>query len=339
MLVEKNEGKACDAVVRRIEVCSGATRSNPWLPEVEQEGPPVDLRVTVGEQEYAIEHTLLQPYPDRISDNATFNAIHQFIRERVPNPLPGPVHYQLRIPIQVNLPKGRKHREQALHNLLEWITDTAKKLHERRSEVLPSGIGVNNYIRGKPKGFGLNFELFRWPEGLRTPYTPGVLSMAFSAPEHIEKLLGTSMCKAFASKFPKLNDCKKLGLRTVLILEGIDLPVGHHQYIGNVLPGLLMQRTDNPDEIYLVEPNDGKIKWWVWPLKRDAKHWPIAGLPNLGGSYFEFGQRPREEMSEWYRHFNAPFGVSNHIPLEWHPAFFREDELCDFVSLPKCDTG
>ena len=155
--------------------------------------------------------------------------------------------------------------------------------------------------------------------------------MAFSAPEHIEQPLKNSLGEAFANKFHKLYGCKQLGARTVLILEGIDLPVGHYQYIGNVLPDLLAQRTDCPDEIYLVEPFDADLPWCIWPLKRDAQHWPTAGLPNSGGSYFPLGQRPPEEMPEWYRQLYAPFGVSNQIPLEWHPAFFREQELCDLT--------
>ena len=317
--------------MKRIEVCSGDTRSNLWLPEVELVGPPVDLRVTVGKQDYAIEHTLLQPYPDRISDGAIFNEIHQFIRGRVPNPLPGPVHYQLCVPIEASLPRGRKNREQALESLLEWIVSTAQKLHERRREVPLSTIVVNNFIKGKPEYFDQNFELFRWPDGLQTPYTPGALSMAFCAPEDFKQPLKHSMSKAFAKKFPKLHECKKLGARTILVLEGLDLPVGHHKYIGKVLPDLLAQRADRPDEIYLVEPNDGSIRWWVWPLKRDEDHWPVAGLPTSSGSFFSLGERPSEEMSEWYRQLNGPLGVSQHIPLEWHPAFFEEEELSDLT--------
>ena len=331
MLVAKKEGKACDAVLKRIEICSGATRSNLWLPEIEQVGPPVDLRVTVGTQEYAFEHTLLQPHPDSISDVATFNTIHKFISGQTPSPLPGSVHYQLRIPNHVSLPKGKKYREQALNSILEWVINTAQQLHDRRWEVPWEGTFVNNYIRGNPKDFDQVFELFRWPDGLRTQYTPGVLSMTFSAEENIEQLLKNSMSKAFARKFPKLNACEKLGTRTVLILESIDRPVGHHQYIGNVLPDLLARRTDCPDEIYLTDPFDGTLPWWIWPLKRDELHWPIAGLPRLNGSYFELGKRPPEEMSEWYRQFHFPLGGSQHIPLEWHPAFFLDEELSNLT--------
>ena len=334
MLVPKREGKACDAVLKLIEIHAGVTRSGLWHPEREHVGPPVDLRVTVGSTDYAIEHTLLQPYSASISDSATFKAIHEFIRGRVPNPLPGSVHYRLSIPFKESLPKGRRPREQALRNLLEWIIDTAQQLHERRWHVPPSGIFVNNCISGKPKGFGQIFELCRWPDGLRTSFTPGVLSMAFSAPEQIEQPLAGSMEEAFAKKFPKLHECKNLGAQTVLILEGFGQPVGHHQYIGNVLPDLLAQRTDCPDEIYLVEPHDSPIDWWVWPIKRGAGHWPVAGLPVSGGSFFPLGQRPLDEMSEWYRQLYCPLGTletPQHIPPEWHPAFFREEALCDLT--------
>ena len=329
MLIAKNEGKACDAVLKRIEICSGETRSDLWHPELEQDGPPVDLRVTVGAQEYAIEHTLLQPYPNRIGHGAIFNRIHKFIRERIPNPLPGPVHYELHVPIKVKLPKGRRQCEQALYGLLEWVFITAQKLHERRFEVPPVDFFVNNSIRGQPKGFDQEFELFRWPEGMPTQREPGVLSMWFSALEDDEQSLKHALGETFDKKFPKLCACRSLNVRTILVLESFDPPFSHLQHIGNVLPELLAHRTDCPDEIYLVDIIDGRFPWWIWPLKRDARHWPTAGLPSLNGAYYELGQRPAEEMYEWYRQFYSPLGVSNHvpIPLEWHPAFFYEAEL------------
>ena len=131
MLIQKNEGKACDAVIRRFEALTGKTRSLVRFPERDGLGPPVDLRVKMGTEEYAIEHTLLQPYRNRIKYGARFNTINKFIRERIADSLPGSVYYQLNVPIDVSLPR-KKHRDKALLNLVEWILATAQRLHERR---------------------------------------------------------------------------------------------------------------------------------------------------------------------------------------------------------------
>lgn len=98
------------------------------------------------------------------------------------------------------------------------------------------------------------------------------------------------------------------------------------------LPGLLERHRDQPDEIYLVEPRTYETMWWIWPVKRDGEHWPKIGMPENGRPYYPLGQRPAEEMSQWHREFNrpiAPFEVWPSIPLEWSPAFFKEEQLDD----------
>ena len=331
MLIQRNEGKACDAVVRHIEACTGDTRKSLRHPETDHEGPPVDLRLKVGAQEYAIEHTLLQMYPNMIKYVAAFNTIHKFVGKRISGPLPGAVHYELHVPIKVSFPRGKKHRERALHSLVEWILSSAQRLHERRWEVPPALLWVNNSIRAIPNGFEHEFELFRWPDGLRTQRKPGALGMRFSAPEDIEHPLRNVLAEAFAKKFPKLQDCKVLGARTVLVLESIDPPFWHYRYIGNHLPKLLTQRTDPPDEIYLVEPHPGEFMWCVWPVKRDEQHWPAVGMPQRGRPYFPLGQSPPTDLPIWHRHLNTPFEMWPPIPLEWSPAFFKEEELHDLT--------
>ena len=230
MLVQRNEGKACDAVVRRFEALTGDTRTDVRHPEYDGHGPPVDLRLKVGGQEYAIEHTLLQPYQNRIKYGARFNTINKYIRKRIKDPLPGSVYYELHVPIEISLPRKRKQREKALHNFVEWILTTAQRLHERRHNIpwpspWPPYIGVNNSIKGVPDGFECKFELFRWPDGVRTQREPGALGMGFRTPDDFEYPLKSVLSESFDKKFPKLHACKAQGARTVLVLEGIDLPV------------------------------------------------------------------------------------------------------------------
>lgn len=335
MLIPGNEGKSCDAAVRHIEVCTGKTRTSVRLPEKDGIGPPVELRLMVGSQEYAIEHTLLQPYRNRIKNATVFNKINKFIRERVTDPLPGSVFYSLDVPTDVSLPRRNKDRNRALQSLVDWILQTAQHLHERRHQFpwpspTPLDIGVNNGIRGIPDGFKCAFELFRWPDEAHTDREPGALGMRFKPPADVERPLRSAVKEAFAKKFPKLHACKAQGARTVLVLEGIDLPFWPSRLIGNHLPTLLAQPTDPPDEIYLVQP-DREMMWSVWPVKRDEEHWPTTGMPELRRPYYLLGQRPVDGLFDWYREYGGPFVLWPPILPEWSPAFFKEEELADLT--------
>lgn len=333
MIIPKNEGKACDAVVRHIELCTGDKRTSVRFPEKDGGGPPVDVRLKIGGREYAIEHTLLQPRENRIKYSAVFREINRIIRERIRDPLPGAVYYELHLPTQVSLPKGKKHRDRALRNLVKWILSTAQRLHERRREY-PPAFFVDNTIKEVPDGFQDDFELLRWPDGVPVRRTPGALGIRFRAVDDSEKLLRKTLSTAFDRKFPKLQQCGEQGARTVLVLEGINLPIGHWKMIGEHLPGLLERHRDQPDDIYLVEPRTYETMWWIWPVKRDGAHWPKVGMPENGRPYYPLGQRPAEEMSQWHREFNrpiAPFEMWPPIPLDWSPAFFKEEELHDLT--------
>ena len=333
MLIPNNEGKACDAVVRHIEICTGKERSGIRLPEIDGVGPPVDLRLKVGNREYAIEHTLLQPREDRIRDSAAFRKINEFIRKEIREPLPGSVYYALHVPIHISIPKGKKNRDRAFANLAEWIRSTAQRLHERRWQYPPSLV-VNNTIKKALDGFEDEFELLRWPDSAPAKQTPGLLGMRFMASDDFEDLLTIALSNRFAKKVPKLNQCKAQGARTVLVLESIDLPIGHDKIIGNNLPALLERHSGKPDEIYLVEPRKDGTRWWIWPVKRDGAHWPKVGMPENGRPYFPLGQRPAEEMAQWHRQLYGPIEPYvgwRLLPLEWSPAFFTEEQLDDLT--------
>ncbi len=63
LLMHNNyEGKVCDAAVKVIEKRTGRIRTQVRRPEVDRVGPQVDLRFKLGDQEYAIEHTLVEPF-------------------------------------------------------------------------------------------------------------------------------------------------------------------------------------------------------------------------------------------------------------------------------------
>ena len=51
-----NEGKACDAIVRLLEMRTGETRANNRHPQKDCVGTPVDLHLTLGVRGYTMAH-------------------------------------------------------------------------------------------------------------------------------------------------------------------------------------------------------------------------------------------------------------------------------------------
>ena len=67
MIVPNNEGRVCDAVVRTLEKWTRETRSDVRHPDKEGDTPPVDLRLKLGSQDYAIEHTRIESINNQIA--------------------------------------------------------------------------------------------------------------------------------------------------------------------------------------------------------------------------------------------------------------------------------
>jgi hypothetical protein len=95
-----------------------------------------------------------------------------------------------------------------------------------------------------------------------------LIAQRFS-PEELEARRLERLQEALDRKSPKLQRCKNEGARTVLILEDSDMSLSNYALIGDALAGLLAERRDVSDEIYLVETPD--TCWVVRLIKCDAK--------------------------------------------------------------------
>ena len=62
VLLQFNEGRACDAIVRLLEKREGAVRQHLRWPERERHAAPVDLVCNIGAKLFAIEHTGIEPF-------------------------------------------------------------------------------------------------------------------------------------------------------------------------------------------------------------------------------------------------------------------------------------
>lgn len=78
-----NEGKACDAVIRRIEAREGSSRYDVSLPEQERHPAPIEVACKIGERMFAFEHTRIEPFDGHIRLQAEAPAHFKPIEERL----------------------------------------------------------------------------------------------------------------------------------------------------------------------------------------------------------------------------------------------------------------
>lgn len=273
----KNEGKACDAVVRCIEQRTGETRAEIRRPETERIGPPVDLRLRLGIQEYAIEHTQVEAIPGYIQAGEEYM---QFIRPNaLSGTLPEPGAYALHFPIDTKLGVKSPDLTRIRRDFIAWIRAKAQCLYERNRDRLerdrPSQRHLDS-IEAKPPGFpyavrlsiGVAHSASKRGTLRCGRYAPGDAELKTRRAERLRE--------ALHRKCPKLQRCKEDGARTVLVLESDDIALTNHVLVAECLAALLQERTDLPDEIYLIE---SELEFWtVHCMKLDTEGWPAEHL-------------------------------------------------------------
>ena len=279
---QSNEGKACDAVIHVLERGLRKQRGKIRHPEKEPGEPPVELRVPIGGRQYALEHTLIEPFTNEIKQY--FNVlkpIANHLKKHLPEGLPGLESYQLHVPVDAELPSG-KARAEALENLVNWILETEQRMRKKSleaHEIGQSPYRADRQVWQRPPLLDFEVGLWRWPHASAMRKPPGDLEIRRSCPADLEQRRGKRLQAAFRDKCPKLEQCRvawrRLTVRTVLVLESDDIALTSVELVAEHVKTIVTQRNDAPDEIFLVESESDP--WRVWPLKQDQDHWPETG--------------------------------------------------------------
>ena len=77
-----NEGKACDAVIRRIEAREQSVREDLHSPEAVGHAAPVELVCSTGGRLFAFEHTGIEPFTDQIQMEIDSRRLFEPIKNR-----------------------------------------------------------------------------------------------------------------------------------------------------------------------------------------------------------------------------------------------------------------
>ena len=111
--VDNNEGLICDAVIRFLEEYTGHNRADLRRPELEGGPGGVDLLFNLEGNQYALEHTKIEPFPNQIKFDVHFCQIIQPVLDKIRDcGLPKPGGYTLPLPRDVRVDaKANRLRE------------------------------------------------------------------------------------------------------------------------------------------------------------------------------------------------------------------------------------
>jgi hypothetical protein len=123
-----NEGKACDAILRRLEAREGARRTNLRSPERERHPAPVELACEIGGRLFAIEHTGIEPFPGHMQLEAETGVHFRPIEAMVAGRLPPNAHFELHMPVKATQGLKRIALRRVHETIASWITATAPTL-------------------------------------------------------------------------------------------------------------------------------------------------------------------------------------------------------------------
>jgi hypothetical protein len=267
-----NQGKACDVVVRLLEARTGEARADISHPEKDGTSHPVDLRLRLGTQNYAIEHTQIEAFAGQIRMEKGLVELVGPVVDELSGNLPKPGVYHLYFPTDARVGVKADELRRIQRDFVQWVREHAQHLHGRtpdRPTRDRNPLGIDEQYRGKPAGFSYEVTLRRNAHWSLSPRHDGVLIVARFPPEDVESRRDARLQEALDRKCPKLERCKKEGARTVLILEHSDTSLSNYALIGDALARLLAEWPDLPDEIYLVET--AFATWDVRLMKCDAE--------------------------------------------------------------------
>jgi hypothetical protein len=272
-----NEGKVCDAVVRRLEEREQSLRTNIRSPELQGHKFPVELAFNLRTQLFALEHTGIEPFDGHMELEAQTEKLFAPIKEGLKDSLGTEALFELYLPVHAL--RGRKPKElsEIQKTIIEWVKATAPTIPKR---PWPDRRGERI---GPVKVAGVPFDLVLIR--FEPPSVPGRHFEMRHTVENLEKQRSDRIQAAIDKKFPKLASWKtNENARTVLVLEENDIQLTNPALVADAFLPLAKERSDTPDETYLVAsfPNEN---WWMWPILVD------------GRSYYDFAES--DETSYW----------------------------------------
>jgi hypothetical protein len=257
-----NEGRCCDAVLSILEGKASGQREILSMDTPRSRG--VEIRCKIQDTVYALEHTLIDPYPDKRRDDQQFLEVMGELESSLSRNARLRSDGSYHLYVESHAFRGRRRSEIPLirEGFRAWVIANGRSLD-------PAAIGLTQELSAGPPlvPVRVRLQFTRWPAW------GGALLTGRMAPYDLPGERRERIRTALTKKGPKLHAEHTAGARTGLILEADDSALSNPIDIGAALHAELAELNYSIDEVYLV---DTKLPdcWQVWRMKQDAKQWP-----------------------------------------------------------------
>lgn len=262
-----NEQALCEALIRIFEEDLNLQRSDVTYPEDDHSGPPVEIRLRLGARRFAIEHTLIEPFPRAIQTGKWFQELTAEIEAELNGAMPPPGTYRLVFPVHPTEGKPRRTHTALRKRIMQWVREAGEQLHGECPERLdrhhqPHGYrGVRTVeIDGIPLSLTL---VVHWSEG---GHNDGALFLSRVVGDDVEDHRRVRIRTALDKKLLKLAACRAGGDVSVLILEYADIALTNHVLVAQALEAELAGREDCPDHIFLADTTGDETWYFFQPV-------------------------------------------------------------------------
>jgi hypothetical protein len=261
-----NEKALCEALIRLLESEFDVKRRDVSYPEHDHSGPPVEMRLRLGGRRFAIEHTLIEPFPLAIQTGRWFQELTAEIETALNGSMPGPGTYRLVFPIHPTKGKPRRTHAGLREGITRWVREAGAELHDECPERLDRDHQPNGYrgVRATDiDGITLSLSLeVHWSEN---GHHDGALFLARFVGEDVEEQRRIRIRTALDKKLPKLMECRADGDVTVLILEYADIALTNQVLVAQALEAELVGR-DCPDHIFIADTTNDDTWYFFQPV-------------------------------------------------------------------------
>ena len=282
-----NEDRCCDAALRVIEERAGRTRSGVSRPDDEERNEKrVDCRALVGNQEYALEHTLLETFVVMRLAAGAFKEFTPLVQDLLVGQLSADARYELLLPQTARL-GGKRQWPRTAERLARWVAGEAGPLRDRLLAARLGGRGLS-VARALPELLRVRRPVTLWgwlTDESRGPALPGFDIVCSVGPD-LASLQSKALQKVMREKLPKLRQTRDEGARTVLVLEMEDFQLGSPTDWRVMLDAALAEREDAPDEVYLAQTGIAST-WYLWAMNSATEYRFPSDFPNVACRMFE----------------------------------------------------
>lgn len=263
-MAKNNEGKCCDAVLRILEEQHHAKRLDVVRDTSAQRG--VEVTCTIGSQHYALEHTLIEPFPDNKKDDIEFTRVFDDAFEtEVRDMLRPELAYDVYVDVYAFAGMKIKELLALRQALIVWLRTTLPKL------PTPSGFRQTSISGDRPEApvrVRLNAH--------RSKTLGGRLLPGRFAPVDLEELRRARLLKALDDKGPKLHAARRKSTRTVLVVENTDIALTNAGLVGEIFQELSARVRHMPDDIFMVDTGTMRY-FYVTQVRRNGEVCLLVG--------------------------------------------------------------